>query len=201
MNSDNIFIYAILSVIGIFGSYIAFIVLKYLSQKALGMQTILDQMIKDRIYLVMLIWATDIMVIIRIEFMSSLNPYVALTISFLNRVCCIATIWQLSATLVIRYLLVFYQFLMNGFDDSLVKRVVRLFVALISIISILNSNLESTAIYPLLMGKIPKSGINKLFIFAAILCLIIMIVSQYKIEMFRKSVDLRSQLHQCESKS
>ena len=196
MNSENVFFYAILSVIGMVGGCISCMVLKYFNQKALGMQTILDQMIKDRIYLVMSIWATDIMVIIHIEFMTSLNPYIALTLSFLNRVYLIASIWQFSAILVIRYLLVFYQNLMNHFDESLVKRVARSFVVLISIIFILISDLESTAIYPLLIGKVPKPGINKLFIVAAILCLIIMIVTQYKIEMFRKSVDLRSQLHQ-----
>ena len=90
---------------------------------------------------------------------------------------------------------------MNCVDESLVKSVARSFVTRISIISILISDLESTAIYPLLIGKVPKPGINKLFIVAAILCLIIMIVTQYKIEMFRKSVDLRSQLHHRESKS
>ena len=100
MNSENIFFYSILSVIGMVGIFIAFMVLKYFNQKALGMQTILDQMIKDRIYLVMYIWATDIMVIISIEFMTPLNPYIALTITFLNRVCLIAGIWQISAILV-----------------------------------------------------------------------------------------------------
>ena len=144
MNSKNIFFYAILSVIGMVGIFIAFMVLKYFNQKALGMQTILDQMIKDRIYLVMSIWATDIMVIISIEFMTPLNPYIALTITFLNRVFLIAGIWQISAILVIRYLSIFYQNLINCVDESLVKRVARSFVALISIISILISDLKLT---------------------------------------------------------
>ena len=134
---------------------IAFMVLKYLNQKALGMQTILDQMIKDQIYLVMSIWATDIMVIISIEFMTPLNPYIALTITFLNRVCLIAGIWQIYAILVIRYLSIFYQNLMNCVDVSLVKRVARSFVAIISIISILISDLELTVIHQLMTGKIP----------------------------------------------
>ena len=163
------------------------------------MQTILDQMIKDRIYLVISIWATDIMVIISIEFMTPLNPYIALTITFLNRVCSIAGIWQFSAILVIRYLLVFYQKLMNSVDESLVKRIARSFVTFTSIFSILISDLESTGIYQLMSittGKVQKYGYE--FIIAAIICLIILIVTQYQIEMFRKSVDLRGRLHQLE---
>ena len=179
--------------------FIAFMVLKYLNQKALGMQTILDQMIKDRIYLAMSIWATEIMVIISIEFMTPLKPYIALTITFLNRVCLIAGIWQFSAILVVRYLSVFHQNLMNCIDETLVKRVARSVVGFKSIISILISDLESTAIFQMMTtSKVLKYGLNKLFIIAAIFCLIILIVTQYKIEMFRKSVDLRSQLHQFE---
>ena len=185
------------------GIFIAFMVLKYFNQKALGMQTILDQMIKDRIYLVMSIWATNIIIIISIEFMTPLNPYIALTISSLNRVCALAGIWQFSAILVIRYLSVFHQNLMNSVDESLVKRVARSCVAFISIISVLISDMESTEIYQLMtmIGKIPERKVSKLFIIAAIICLIILIVTQYKIEMFRKSVDLRGQLHRHSSKS
>ena len=163
------------------------------------MQTILDQMINDRIYLVISIWATDIMVIISIEFMTPLNPYIALTITILNRVCSIAGIWQFSAILVIRYLLVFYQKLMNSVDESLVKRIARSFVTFTSIFFILISDLESTGIYQLISittGKVQKYGFNELFIIDAINCLIILIVTQYQIEMFRKSVDLRGRLHQ-----
>ena len=186
------------------GIFIAFMVLRYLNRKALGMQTILDQMINDRIYLVISIWATDIMVIISIEFMTPLNPYqcnYSLTITFLNRVCRIAGIWQFSAILVIRYLLVFYQKLMNSVDENLVKRIARSFVTFTSIFFILISDLESTGIYQLMSittGKFQKYGFNELFIIAAIICLIILIVTQYHIEMFRKSVDLRGRLHQLE---
>ena len=159
-------------------------------------------MIKDRIYLVMSIWATNIIIIISIEFMTPLNPYIALTISSLNMVCALAGIWQFSAILVIRYLSVFYQNLMNSVDESLVKRVARSCVAFISIISVLISDMESTEIYQLMtmIGKVPERKVSKLFIIAAIICLIILIVTQYKIEMFRKSVDLRGQLHRHSSK-
>ena len=202
MNSEVVFYYILHTIFGIGGSFQAYLVLKYLNQKALGMQTILDQMIKDRIYLAMSIWATEIMVIISIEFMTPLNPYIALTITFLNRVCLIAGIWQFSAILVVRYLSVFHQNLMNCIDETLVKRVARSVVGFKSIISILISDLESTAIYQMMTtGKVLKYGLNKLFIIAAILCLIILIVTQYKIEMFRKTVDLRGQLHQLQGHS
>ena len=120
---------------------------------------------------------------------------------YLNRVCSIAGIWQFSAILVIRYLLVFYQKLMNSVDENFVKRIARSFVTFTSIFFILISDLESTGIYQLMSittGKVQKYGFNELFIIAAIICLIILIVTQYQIEMFRKSVDLRGRLHQLE---
>ena len=138
MNSENVFFYSILSFIGMVGIFIAFMVIRYLNRKALAMQTILDQMINDRIYLV-------------------------------------------------------------SVDESLVKRIARSFVTFTSIFSILISDLESTGIYQLMSittGKVQKYGFNELFIIAAINCLIILIVTQYQIEMFRKSVDLRGRLRQ-----
>ena len=96
MNSDNIFIYAILSVIGIFGSYIAFIVLKYLSQKALGMQTILDHMTKDYIKIcivnIIMSWLTSF------KFIHSYEHHIAITILMCNYFSILAWFWQIFVT-------------------------------------------------------------------------------------------------------
>ena len=54
MISEVIFLYIIRAIITILGILEAKIMLKYFNQKALGMQTIFDQMIKDKLYLSLL---------------------------------------------------------------------------------------------------------------------------------------------------
>ena len=54
MNNQVIFLLQAIS--GVIGFLMAYTVLKYLNHKALGMQTINDQMIKDKIYISVLSW-------------------------------------------------------------------------------------------------------------------------------------------------
>ena len=56
MNSENVFFYSILSFIGMVGIFIAFMVLRYLNRKALGMQTILDELFIIAAIMIEFIW-------------------------------------------------------------------------------------------------------------------------------------------------
>ena len=51
MNIEKVFLYILQAISGLLGSLIAHITLKYLNNKALGMQTIFDQMVKLQDYL------------------------------------------------------------------------------------------------------------------------------------------------------
>ena len=58
MNNQVIFLLQAIS--GVIGFLMAYTVLKYLNHKALGMQTINDQMIQDKIYTSSLYWFVNI---------------------------------------------------------------------------------------------------------------------------------------------
>ena len=75
MISEVIFLYIIRAIITILGILEAKIMLKYFNQKALGMQTIFDQMIKDKLYLSLLTCTCIIIVDIVMEISEPVNGY------------------------------------------------------------------------------------------------------------------------------
>ena len=54
MNTEVIILYIFQAILGILGPFIVYLPVKYLNQKALGMQTVFDQMMKDFLYLIIL---------------------------------------------------------------------------------------------------------------------------------------------------
>ena len=123
MNHEKIFSYTILALVGTVGMIVAYLILKYLNQKPLGMQTIFDQMIKDQIILSIINSIVRFLMIFVIEYMNPINKTIALLINILNFMLLSAKIWQFSIILLIRHLSVFYQNLMNSVDEYLVKRI------------------------------------------------------------------------------
>ena len=95
---------------------------------------------------------------------------------------------------------------MNSIDECFVKRLVRSFVCIISIISALISDLENTIVYEKQVTEISMrhdtllqpAQAPKIILISAIVCVIILIVTQYKIEMFKKSVDVQAKFNQLE---
>ena len=203
MNHEKIFSYAILAIVGTVGMIVAYLILKYLNQKPLGMQTIFDQMIKDQIYLTSL-WTVFIIILPSIEYMPPFNHNIALTISFLTIMLLLAKIWQFSMILVIRYFSVFYQNIMNSVDENFVKRLVRSFVCIVSITLALISDLENTIVYQTICIRhddallLRPAQAPKMVFISAIVCVIILIIMQYQIEMFKKSVDVQAKFDQLE---
>ena len=169
-------------------------VLKYLSHKALGMQTVNDQMIKDMIFISLLYWIDSIITEFIAEYKSNpLNHDVALFIIVLNVMVGIAAVWQISMILIMRYMSVFYHVVMNNVDDRLVKRVTRSFVGFTAIMSAMMIDFENTYVYQFLTDGKESNDFNLLpvkpMILAVAICLIILVLTQYKIEMFKKSVE------------
>ena len=82
MESQVIFLFLIRGFLGIWALFIAYMSLKYINQKALGMVTIFDHMIQDLIYLSMLHWTAQILLDLFLEFMVPLNHSVAKLITF-----------------------------------------------------------------------------------------------------------------------
>ena len=93
-------------------------VLKYLNRKTLGMQTIYDLMVKDKIYVSALSWIDILITEVTAEYKSQpLNHNEALFLTILNDMITMAGICQVSMILLIKYFLEFYQNLMNNVDD------------------------------------------------------------------------------------
>ena len=203
MSSQTVFLYILLAFFGIVGMILAHLILKYLNQKPLGMQTIFDQMIKDQIYLTISLWVVHTMILTS-ACTIPINQTIALGLSLLNFMLLLAKIWQFIMILVIRYFSVFYQNIMNSLDECFVKRLVRSFVGIISIISALISDLKNTVSYHQMTQKSICHGddillqldLPKMLFISPIVCVIILIVTQYKIEMFKNSVDVQAKFDQ-----
>ena len=102
MISEVIFLYIIRAIITILGILEAKIMLKYFNQKALGMQTIFDQMIKDKLYLSLLTCTCIITVDIILEVSVPANEFNATKIIFLFQLCILMELWQTIVINVIR---------------------------------------------------------------------------------------------------
>ena len=90
-----IFLYVLQAILGVIGLIMAYMVLKYLNHKALGMQTINDQMIKDNIYMSLLFWICIIIIEFIAEYKSNpLNHNEALFITLLKFIVGMAAVWQ-----------------------------------------------------------------------------------------------------------
>ena len=200
MIPDIIFWYVLNVVSTILGSFTAFMVLKYLNKKPLGMQTVFDEIIKDFIYLNMLDWLIFVATDIAVRFFAPLNHYAISTIIICKVTVTTAVINQSSILMLIRYLLVFYATQMD--NAHFAKNLTRLFLVYISFTTALLVDKKNTPIYFIATGKnIENSFINGKFLtkapilFAITLgvCLIIFIFTQYKIEKFDQSVDSQLQ--------
>ena len=185
----------------IFGLFIAYVALKYFNQKPLGMQTIFDQMIKDKIYLsIMNCLCNFFMVDVILFFMKDvipLNHIVAHFLTFILVTLALAELWQISMILIIRYVYVFYSYLLSNVDENFIKKATRVLVGFLALMSTLMTNLQNSHTYCILTDQSVKDNSNPAMI-VKIICFFILIVTQYKIEMFSKYVASKRKFYQIE---
>ena len=201
MMTEVIVLYILRAIVTILGIMVANIALKYFNQKALGMQTILDEMIKDKIYLSLLSCAFTIVMDVTLEYAIPLSHFAAVSIFLCHQVIIISELWQLIVIAIIRYLSVFYHPLLNIVDESLLKRMTRIFVVFMLTILELIGDLDNTNLYILLTGKFKSSDSlihSKPILCATLLCTSISIFTHRKIEKFKKHVDSQRNFDQLE---
>ena len=190
MNTEVIILYIFQAILGILGPFIVYLPVKYLNQKALGMQTVFDQMMKDFLYSIILksISLFPIMALI-MEFLLPLNHYLAIVIASLAHFLTLMIFWQYSALIGVRYLSVFHPTYLS--NENLIKIITRCSISFISLLSILSSDLENTI--NILSGKKPNSRKHfaKPVIVTIGMSVIAQIIIQYKLEKFKKTVDSR----------
>ena len=198
MNPEVIFWCSFHIVSTILGSFIAFMVLKYLDKKPLGMQTIFDELIKDFIYLNILDWLTFIAAVAA-SYFPPLNHYTINTILICRITMESAVTYQLSILMLIRYLYVFYPTQMN--NAHFARNLARLFVIYIAFTTAILIDKKNTPYYLIVSSKdigngnnaepLPKAPVLMLIMLGV--NLMILIFTQYKIEKFNQSVDSQLQ--------
>ena len=188
MEHQVIFLYLLRAFLVIWAFLLGYMALKYINQKALGMVTIFDHMIQDLIYLSMLHWIAQIILDLFLEFMVPLNHSISQLVTFLCHIVRLLFVWQINVIFVIRYLSVFYQIVLNSFDDCCIKRITRCLIGSVSLMSLILYDSENSNTYSLLTKKEMKSGeffprIGPFFL-ASFMCLFLLIFTQYKVHTF-----------------
>ena len=199
MNIVAIILYVLGVVFGLLIVCVAYLVITYLNKKPLGMQTLVDQMVKDTIYLTVFYEITISIVRFIVQFTRPISHSLAVLTTLVNHFAMMAGLWQLKMIFLMRYLYVFHYANLNIVDEKLVKRITRSSVGILATITILLAmgNVENSLAYQHLTDGDLIPVMNPI-IMTVIISLVIIIITQFKIEMFKKSVDAK-QFDQLES--
>ena len=100
MLKEEIFLHSLRILVAIIFFVISYLVWKYLNKKALGMQTILDQMVKDLIRFHILVFFFSWLLYLKFQdaYRHSLALFAVMTAYFVTFVC----FWQILVTTIIR---------------------------------------------------------------------------------------------------
>ena len=192
MNIEAIVLYVFSVVFGLLIVCVAYGVVTYLNKKALGMQTLVDQMVKDMIYHSVFFEIIRFIIILIVQLTRPLSHSIAVLFTLVIIFWRLSGLCQLSMIFLVRYLYVFHYANLNNIDEKLIKRITRCSVGILSSIITLMAmgNVENTHVYQHLTDGDIIPGMN-LVKMTAIISLVIIIIIQFKIEMFKKSVDTR----------
>ena len=168
------------------------------------MQTILDQVVKDGINVLICLLITNVFAFTRFT-EQSYGYYLSSMIILLNAFTVFAFMIQVIITVIIRYLIVFHQNILNYFEDSKIINGVRSFVGIVGMLLTLFevTDIEYRVNYAILMDqdvdkeKLKQNNAVDFVIISAIGLLITAFV-QIRIEFFKKSVDSKNPLNKME---
>ena len=190
MNNQALILYVLRAILGIAAIFIANTSLNYFNQKPLGMQTVLDQTLKETIYHSMIALVSDIILDLFVEY-ATLTEYWAVCITFVRHTIMMAAILHYSVILVIRYMSVFHQNILDNIGDAHVMLIARIFTVIVAMLSIMSSDLENTNIYHILIKKEIENE-NRLkiqskpWLIGTLITLTLLISTQYMIEMYKR---------------
>ena len=199
MNIMTIVLFMLSGVFGHLKVCVAYSVVTYLNKKALGMQTLVDQMIKDAIYVI--VFSEFLLYIVRLidHFSRPVSQSLAVLVASVIQFARLTGLWQLNMIFLMRYLYAFHYANLNIVDEKLMKRITRCSVGILSTITILfiMSDVENSHAYQHFADGDLILVMNPM-IMTVIISIVIIIITQFKIEMFKKSVDAK-QFDQMES--
>ena len=209
MLSEEIYLHSLRTILAIILFCLFYSVKKYLDNKPLGMQTILDMVVKD--LLKILITGNAISFIgfgfgfgFGFEYINlQYRHYLALLIFGLWNCIQNAVLIQSIIFVVLRYLYVFYQTILDYFDDLKIIKCLRVFAWIVCItLTVFEvSNMNYRFEYGFITNQKLEIEINayKIRVILLILCLITTIFVQVRIELFKKTVDFKSESNQMEA--
>ena len=172
--------------------FIFYLYWKYLENKPLGMQTVLDMLVKDFMRLNTLAFFTSSLVYIK--FQDNYSHEVAVTIICINYATGgMAILFLLMATIVIRYLYIFHPGFMYDTKDQTIILATRSFVAIGSIVSLSMENFTKKGPeYQYLTGRNDDEDddFNKFWILQGTLLIdfILLFLLQAKIEIYEEKM-------------
>ena len=178
---------------------IFYLIWKYINQKALGMQTLLDLMVKDYIKLLTMMSLINFLALIKIDEIfpqidNIFKHYWSLGIFFINLVAFMSNIFQMCASMIIRYLTIFHQSKLNEIEDKTILNRTRLSVGILSFAAAIVNGFNPKRpppIYSYLMGKYSEDLlIDKFYVpkTMMVLAFLVMIFVQIKIERYDKKL-------------
>ena len=119
MKIEAIILYILQVLFLLLESYIAYLVLQYLKRKSLGMQTILDKVVKDTILSVLFDQILRVLVMgLIVEFTIPLSENMAFIIMTLIHFFSVLRVWYIFSVIVVRYVLVFYHTHLNKLHNE-----------------------------------------------------------------------------------
>ena len=197
METEGIILQFIRAFLVIASAIKAYLIWKYFNKKALGMQTILDQVVKDFILIRIVDAIPSWTVTLKFE-NQPYDYYIALAIVTSFYFTTMATFFQMFVIVVIRYLSIFHHTMLNSVDEIKIIRTTRLFVGMMSLISTL---LEAPWRGSLIADYITNKDVDiknqlelKPLKFVIIMDLLFLVFVQVKVEFYNRMVD-----HQTES--
>ena len=196
MKIEAIILYILQVLFLLLESYVAYLVLQYLKRKSLGMQTILDKVVKDAIIICVLfdqILRVFVMGLI-VEFARPLDDDMAFLITTLLLFCTVLRFWHIFSVIMIRYMLVFYHTYLNILDERVTRIIIRCFVCIFSAIIILADSRNNNYKYYLMRGdeSLETKPVPKCIITLGFSILGVLLITQYRIEKFKKDVDYQN---------
>ena len=162
----------------------------------MGMQTILDKVVKDTILFLLFdqILRVFIMALI-VEFARPLSDDILFIITTLLRFFSGLRFLNTFTIIMVRYILVFYHTYLNIFDEKVTRRIIRCLVCILSaMIAACDSGNNHMLMYYFLKGEetLFTKKSPKFMIMSISIIVIVLIITQYQIEKFKKSVDSQS---------
>ena len=189
MKVEAIILYIFQVIFILLEAYIAYLALQYLKRKPLGMQTILDKVVKDTIMCVLFHQIMRVFVeSLIIDFARPLSDNVAFMISILFHFCAVIRVWQFFMVIVVRYMLVFYHTYVNAFDEKVTRRLIRIFVCTFSAIPALVES-KNTLKYVVFSNEYPDpDNVTRPKFLSALFTItfISLFITHYQIQKFKK---------------